>query len=444
MCKEVQKESKGKSPISKDVVQKGYQVKLPIPKPKGEEVSYTIQTLYPREIDASEIKYTKKFFDKNYYDDDDVKNIAITGSYGSGKSSFIKTVLKDKERKSHLTISLINPTNISDDIKSQNPNDGDNEYLMRKIIEQLLHQINCSWWKIPATNFQTIRSNWRLRISKICIVILSIMLLCRFLKIELNYPKLNLIFAIFALILTFILLYISLGEVHLRYINFAGVNAEVKDKTYFNKNFSEIIYLFENSGYDTIIFDDIDRFRNPYIFYSLREINELINRRRTNKNKKKKFTFIYLIDDELLATEDKTKFFDVIIPIVPKVLVANSYDKIKEILNNYSLGNIFLREISYYIKSYRVLKNICNEFVLYYAQLSGNDLIKQEKLFALIVFKHLFPRDFDNLQRHKGLMYQFITVRKKQIKNGRIYVEETERKDFQTIIKGYNERKSLN
>ena len=48
---------------------------------------------------------------KGIYEDDDAKNIALTGSYGSGKSSILKRFLNElpkKEQSKYLEISLAN------------------------------------------------------------------------------------------------------------------------------------------------------------------------------------------------------------------------------------------------------------------------------------------------------------------------------------------------
>lgn len=49
------------------------------------------------------------------------------------------------------------------------------------------------------------------------------------------------------------------------------------DSSYFDKYLNEIIYYFEVSGTNLVIFEDLDRFDDPYIFDALHELNELIN-----------------------------------------------------------------------------------------------------------------------------------------------------------------------
>ena len=52
----------------------------------------------------------------------------------------------------------------------------------------------------------------------------------------------------------------------------------------------------------------------------------------------------------------------------------------------------------------RLLKNICNEFLIYYNQLDLTEL-DYNKMLAIITYKNLFPRDFSDLQLNKGFVY---------------------------------------
>ena len=58
-----------------------------------------------------------------------------------------------------------------------------------------------------------------------------------------------------------------------------------------------------------------------------------------------------------------------------------------------NLNQNFLSDISLYIDEYRILKNICNEYLIYDSKLNVIDL-DPNKLFAMIVYKNIFPKDF--------------------------------------------------
>lgn len=145
----------------------------------------------------------------------------------------------------------------------------------------------------------------------------------------------------------------------------------------------------------------MDRYNDNYIFEKLREINTLVN----NKVKDKTIKFVYLLKDDTFVSKDRTKFFDFIIPVIPVVDSTNSYDKLIE---RFSKANIldlfnqdFLSDISLYIDEYRILKNICNEYMIYHTKLN-NIQLDYNKLFAIIVYKNIFPKDFSELQLNYG------------------------------------------
>lgn len=52
----------------------------------------------------------------------------------------------------------------------------------------------------------------------------------------------------------------------------------------------------------------------------------------------------------------------------------------------------------------RLLKNIYNEFVIYYNRLNITEL-DCNKMLAIIAYKNLFPRDFADLQLNQGFVY---------------------------------------
>lgn len=103
-----------------------------------------------------------------------------------------------------------------------------------------------------------------------------------------------------------------------------------KDKSIFNKYLDEILYFFEVNNYNIVIFEDLDRFKNPEIFVKLRELNFLIN---NYEKVDRKVVFIYAIKDDVFLSKERTKFFYFIIPVIPYLNSTNSY----EILRKYVL-----------------------------------------------------------------------------------------------------------
>ena len=195
-----------------------------------------------------------------------------------------------------------------------------------------------------------------------------------------------------------------------RKLNLQGNEIEIfeeSDDSYFDKYLNEVLYLFENVDADVIVFEDMDRFNANKIFERLREVNTLANIQ-LQKESKKILRFFYLLRDDIFISKDRTKFFDYIVPVVPVVDSSNSYD---QFISHFKKGGLFekfnesfLQGLSLYIDDMRLLKNIYNEFVIYYNRLNITEL-DCNKMLAIIAYKNLFPRDFADLQLNQGFIY---------------------------------------
>ena len=350
-----------------------------------------------------------------------VRNIAITGSYGSGKSSLIETYKREKKLPA-IHISLAH-------FEREEETDQDNiiNILEGKIINQLVQQINPD--DIPQTRFKIKKEINEKRIKKFLYVILVIVI-CLIINIcfenwkdliigisrELELPYLLFFCSYFFQIVTFLcllssLIYIIYNVVLIQKNKQLVKKAVVKDieievfdesnDSFFDKYLNEVLYIFINSKINTFVFEDMDRYNDNYIFEKLKEINTLVN----NKVNNRVIRFVYLLKDDTFISKDRTKFFDFIIPVIPVVDSSNSYNKLKErfqkngILDQFDQN--FLSDISLYIDEYRILKNICNEYLIYDSKLNVIDL-DPNKLFAMIVYKNIFPKDFSMLQMNLG------------------------------------------
>ena len=67
-------------------------------------------------------------------------------------------------------------------------------------------------------------------------------------------------------------------------------------------------------------------------------------------------------------------------------------------------NDYFLRGVSLYIDDLRILNNIYNEFIIYNKKLNNIEL-DLNKLFAIIIYKNLFPQDFADLQLNRGFVH---------------------------------------
>lgn len=82
------------------------------------------------------------------------------------------------------------------------------------------------------------------------------------------------------------------------------------------------MYFFEVTKYRIVFFEDLDRLNDISIFVHLRELNNLLNN--DDSIKEKPIVFIYAVKDNIFTKEDRTKFFDFIIPVIPVINSTNS------------------------------------------------------------------------------------------------------------------------
>lgn len=395
------------------------------------ENNYEFQKLTPSDnVDLGIYKNALDYV----FNNDDIKNIAISGIYGAGKSSMIESYKKLCPDKRFIHISLAH-FEITDDEKENDQTAA----LEGKIINQLIHQIAPK--DIPQTNFRIkkdIDENKILYIALFSTIFIAITCFlkfkntwenmingftCTFLKKLLYVTTTKEMEFVLGAIALFILgkaiyeiIKLQKSTKLFRKFNFQGNEIEVFEESkdsYFDKYLNEVLYLFEHIDVDGIIFEDIDRYNSTLIFGKLREINYLLNVRNKSVEKgehRKVIRFFYLLRDDIFESKDRTKFFDFILPIVPVVDASNAYDKFIEYFKNATLLDLFdeefLQGLSLYVDDMRVLKNICNEFVVYYERLKTSFTKKSNnKLLAMITYKNLFPKDFGELQVGRGYVY---------------------------------------
>lgn len=376
-------------------------------------------------------------------ENDKIKNIAISGGYGAGKSSLLESYKIEEKDKRFLHISLSH-------FKELNNKDNENNEtiavanLEAKILNQLIHQIPED--AIPQTHFKIKRkfTNREIYLATSLVLIFGVALshIIYFNKWKtfiLKLKNISWLYKLFyftttevfqlvsgiVLLFTFGIFIYKILKVQktrnlFKKLNIQGNEIEISEDnndSYFDKYLNEVLYLFEQVDVDVIVFEDIDRYEIGQIFGRLREINSLVNSHL--KTKRKVLKFLYLLKDDIFVTKDRTKFFDFIIPIIPVMDSSNSYDKILDLFNEVYLSKLdkhFLQDISLYIDDMRLLKNIYNKFKIYYEKLKNTE-INCNKMLGMIIYKNLFPRDFSNLHLNQGFVYNLFAQKEEFIKN---------------------------
>lgn len=378
----------------------------------------------------------------------DIKNIALTGPYGSGKSSILKTFQNRNKVRGLKFLNISLATFKEEKIRKNEAGEEieiDKTGLLGRIeisiLEQIFYHENDR--KIPDSRFKKIKSYsfWTL-------ISYSVAYLLFFLALG-NYFYPYFIQGIFkdnpfGVVTCDMLHYgsiiiIAAGVIFIIYrsvrilstltLNKLNIqNAEIgmgsnQTKSILNQHIDELLYFFSVRPYNVVIFEDLDRFEQTDIFTKLRELNLLLNS--SKRTCRREIVFIYAVRDDIFKDGERTKFFDFIIPVIPIINASNSNELLlrKKKKYIYDLSDNFISDVSFYITEMRLLHNITNEFYLYKKSLS--DKLSQNKLFAIIMYKNMYPTDFVKLMNYRGKLVNVFDSKKDLITKT---IEELEKK----------------
>lgn len=375
--------------------------------------------------------------------DEDIRNVALTGPFGSGKSSIIQTLMEEHKEFHYLPISL---ATLQADEEGNEPKDGNitlpkngdtenngnsEESLNRKIEYSILQQIiyREKAETVPNSRFKRIVHIEKeyLRFYSICGVLFVLAFISVFLQnfVDGFYHYFHLV-NFKALIVFFASLYLLWASYHIfRYIiktysnsklnkfNLKDAQIEIEeDNSIFNKHLDEILYFFQVTPYNVVVIEDLDRFETEKIYLKLRELNQLVNE---SKIVGRHIVFLYAIKDDVFVNEARTKFFDYITTVIPVINPSNSKAKLKAALQarGFEDNEILdddLSEVAFFIQDMRTLTNIANEYSQYRKKLydPNKKNLNLTKLLAMIVYKNYFPKDFAQLHRREGDVYKCI------------------------------------
>lgn len=275
----------------------------------------------------------------------------------------------------------------------------------------------------------------------------------------------------------------------------ASISLEGKDDSFFDKYLDELITFFEATVPDIVVFEDLDRFDDPRIFDSLRELNTLVNTSAHWINRTDKpLRFVYAIKDSLFeklgdeqqnkdaagkpktdedivsaltepatAANDKsasitkpkkkdvaseaveranrTKFFEIVIPVVPFLSHSNARDHFLKELERLELpegikiDRGLIDIVARHTTDMRLMINIGNEFVVYAERLLWIEKSKRapglspDRLFALVVYKNFHLADFEALP-HRGSVLDTLEKGRRDLVDTAIEVLRSERSNL--------------
>lgn len=366
----------------------------------------------------------------------EIRNIAITGSYGSGKSSLIKSYIDfgilNKNKYLIITMSTFE--------NKENYTNEPIKEIEASILEQIIYrneEESHRYSKLNRIN-EPKRKKLIIDFIKILFLIVSVASIVSksFRSRVLEYFELfepffrnndlvvtfftgDLSKAVVITIILFINLFILFG--FFRYfrslakitMKFDKIEFEVNksdNSSLFDKYIDEIYNFFKHNNYEVVIIEDLDRFQNIDIFERLKRINRLLNSSNAILGNGRIIKFIYAIGDHMFKDngyKERTKFFDFVIPVIPVIDSTNSYYEIRRTFRNLESGvpnERLLKDASFFIDDMRTLKNIVNEYTLLYGLLfeTEKDVHFPNKIFSIACFKNRYPQEYADLQENKG------------------------------------------
>lgn len=397
----------------------------------------SLSLLAPRIVDKSE--YVSIL--KSAIDDEDVRNVAISGPYGSGKSSIIKTFEKNYPKYKCLNLSLAAFAEEFQSLQNDSNSDGKSrgnkangegqsfvdpnvvkmEQLEFSLVQQFFYHVKASG--IPDSRFGRIRRwnrtekvVWSIAILLFAISLFYVVDSSKFfdllpsLKVYtdgLRYLSLGVIgTGLFVISYRLVTFFHKMSGGHIKFMDYeVDVQKDIKVSV-FNRYLDELVYLFQTTGYQVVVLEDLDRFKNTSIYTKLRELNQLLNQ---SEDIGRRIVFVYALRDDIFHTsQERTKFFDYIIPVLPHTSVANSSSQfVKELGtlvgdsdNECALHKSFLNDVAPFIGDLRTIKAIVSDFKITSKRL--NSKLKKDNLLAIIIYKNLCPKDFELIFEGKG------------------------------------------
>lgn len=381
----------------------------------------------------------------------DIRNIAVTGPYGAGKSSVLLTWEKAENNDFRMmTVSLadfeMQQASSADTCTGDGRDDGntaekkaakaEEKTIEYSILQQLLYkEKKCA---LPYSRLERISDVSARQIAMMAASLLFILALTStgllflfpdYIRAKLSFPK---ALSQFLLALPVVLrvtgaglflfsgLFLALKKLHRTGVFDRRVSIDKIDvlkgaistrpaaPSLLNVYIDEIVYFFEQTQYNVVIFEDLDRHNDGAIFIKLREINQLIN---NCLPAEKPVRFIYAVRDNLFSTpESRTKFFDFVMPVIPVMDSENASEHFfgkftPDELKHHGFRDCLTR-LALFIPDMRVMHNIANEFRLYRNIVNNGEDIK--RLIALISYKNLCAEDYHAIDKKKGLLYSIV------------------------------------
>lgn len=442
----------------------------------------TLQDLSPRYVPSLHAGYLRALLEG--VESRRATNIALSGPYGAGKSSILEG-LATRYPDQTVQVSLATVRSASAGTAEKTVPKVSVNDLQKEIVKQILYILDPAktpasrfartskfrWFKSVGMALLTgavgVAVQWAITLA-VALVKQDTTLTWR--------PDLYAPTLIGVAVATLFLLKVTNGRLRVSDLSAGSAKLTLADKdgSYFDDYLDEIVYFFQVSRTRILILEDMDRFNNVEVFEDLRALNLLLNQSAQLRNKRRRgkvgalwdrllkrwpgkenkldlgelrgleavpsghydgpIIFVYAIRDSLFAntveaTVDvkhdafaRTKFFDLIIPVVPSVTEQNARGALKtelELLVGSSdqeqagkqalPSDDLVRQIAQYFPDQRQIRNIRNEFAMYRDRLlqPGHhpEELTPDRLLALVLYKNLEVADFERIRLGKSKLH---------------------------------------
>ncbi len=371
-----------------------------------------------------------------------IRNIALSGNYGVGKSSILREVARRNDSRvvelSLSTLAPIEDSKLDESVPVQATTPTNR--IQQEIVKQLLYRADPS--KTPGSRFRRIESfRWKREIGTTILLGLAIVVIFLLAgwtaKIAAAFTTLkdfgvwtNLLVWIIGTTTALTLRWLYYGKLQIKQLSAGSATVTLNDNSvsYFDQYLDEIVYFFDISDRNIVIFEDIDRFNDSHIFETLRALNTLLN---ASPQIEKPIRFIYAIKDSIFdniglegegrkieadnfATDDpaqaesvranRTKFFDLVIPVVPFITHRSARNLAVQLLGEieHKVAPELLDLAAQFVPDMRLLKNIRNEFIVFRNRIFSGDGSKlnlsETDLFAMMLYKSTHLTDFETIR----------------------------------------------
>ena len=348
---------------------------------------------------------------------DQVRNAAVTGPFGSGKSSLINYVMhSDKFKSTKIavlsTINFIDPANRG--LKNTNEYRNSIELgILNQLIQYSkefdLASAGVACLSIPITKKRKINAAIYLSIM----LLIGTLVYSKFLfdSIVIRVSLLFLFSLMVGIAVYFALSFLGgINSIKKLSVSEFAIELDSNGVSVIDQNLQTIINLIISSNFDCFVFEDLDRAPDvaPMIIEELAFLNKCVNLRKSGSGNPVKF--IYLISDDLYISDDRVKLFDFILPVVPYIDLFSAREHLIDSVAKYGLNisNELINAIAPGFSEARLATDFFNEIMTYKSVLGLTNEEDDDGLAAVVAYKIFFPDDFALFQQRKGFLYSLL------------------------------------